>query len=252
MPGRHVAARRWLLLAVSLVSLTILLYGGVSLAFSVDVDGDMERANRLPGQPAPADGQRALVLPLVEPREIATFEKGGEAVLGHPGALLVLGDDDGTFPASAVNVSLARALAYVEPGPNGTYAPLALSGVPMVEGENATTTNLTLDVGALAGGRSGFVVKPDALAEPFFVVPEDVVGQVAQFESQGDAFLLLFLGAMGFVLPLIALIVTHKPSGKPGVGPGSGPICPECRAPTMAGHDFCARCGAYFSDSRGR
>lgn len=243
------AARRWLLLVVSLVSLTVLLYGGVSLAFSVDVTETMERASRLPGQSAPTAGQRVLVLPLVEPRELPTFERGAEAVLGHPGAILVLGDDDGTFPASAVNVSLARALVFVDAG---NASQVTLADVPVVVEGNATATNLTLDLAALSGGREGFVVKPDAAPEAFFVPTDGVVGQVAQFESKADAYILLLLGTLGFVLPIVVLIMTHRPSGKPGIGPGSAPICPECRAPTMAGHDFCARCGAYFSEPRGR
>lgn len=227
------AQRRWLLFALSLASLVVLTYASVLTAFSVDVSAEMEAAN---GGEVRAGG-RAVILPLVDPSGVATLARDGE------GALLVGGTKEQSFPASARNVSLGRALAYVSPGANGSYSPatIELANVTMANG----TQNLTLDVAALAGGRSGFLVKGDREADVRFLEREDVVGRVDHFESTGSLGLLFLSGGLGFVAPLVVLIATHRASGR-RLAPGAVEIaCRECRAPLAKDSDFCMRCGAY-------
>lgn len=238
--------RRFLLPLLSLASLLVLAYGGVVLAFSVPVDERMEAESRLPGADHPAHGDRALVLPLTgDPASIPTFAAGDPGWDERPGATLALSDNRPDFPASADNASLARALARVAPTPNGTYEPaqLVLRDVPATAPDgNATTLNLTLDVAALAGGATGWLVKPDGSGNVSFVPDERVLGTVAGYEDGGDVVLLLTLGAFGFVTPLVAFMLTHRPSGRPGIGQVA---CPECHGPMPAAADFCTRCGAW-------
>lgn len=240
------AARRWLLFAVSLASLVVLAYGGVMLAFSVGVTEAMEAQSRLPGTAAPAEGTRALVVPVADPGLVATAAGGGDGWLDWSGDLLLVADNEPDFPASALNASLVRALAHVAPaGTNGTYDPptLQLGGVPVVGADgNVTTDNLTLDVAPLALGGKGWLVRADASGEVRFVPEDKVVGRVERFEPGGALVTVIALGAVGFVAPLGWLVATHRPSGRAGVGEV---LCAECRRPMPAGSDFCTGCGAW-------
>lgn len=238
------APRRWLLAFLSLGSLVVLAYAGVLYAFSTPVTDAMEQEALLPGRDEPRQGTRALVLPGLDLARLPTYVDGRDGFADRPGALLLVAEEPSDFPASTSDGRLVRALARVVPDANGTYpnATLSLVNVPTKVGDNATVTNLTLDVHALAGGGTGFLVRADAGGEPFFVSDPDVVGQVARFEPSMDVLVLVMLGAAGFVLPLVALILTHRPSGRRGIG---DVVCPECRGPMSANADFCTRCGAW-------
>lgn len=246
------AARRWVLLSLALLSLAILAYGGVSFAFSVPIEQRMVDAMALPGHADLAEGERALVVPLPDGASnatVPTWAANGSESFGAPGAVLLLGDPGASFPNAATNTSIARALAWVAPDKDGAYAPamLNLSGAP-----SRNATNLSVDVGALALGRSGFIVKGDAEDAPRFVEADRVVGQVARFDPAAAYDVMLAIGGLGFVVPLAVLIVTHRGAGRKGLpagaAPGSAPVgtCPECRAPLAAGQDFCTRCGAWL------
>lgn len=239
------AARRWLLFAISLASLVILAYGGVMLAFSVGVTDDMVAQSRLPGQSLPAEGTRALVAPIAGPQGVATAAGGGDGWLDWSGALLLVADNEPSFPASALNASLVRALAHVQPDTDGRYDPptLQLAGIPGVAPDgNVTTDNLSIDVAPLAQGAKGWLVRADATGEIRFVPADRVVGRVDRFEPSGAITSTLVIGAIGFVTPLVILLATHRPSGRAGIGEV---ICAECRRPTPTGSDFCTGCGAW-------
>ena len=232
------APRRWLLLVVSLASLLILAYGGVLIAYSVPVSAEMEAEGRLPGMESPPEaGRRALVLPVRDPGIVPT-------AMGGTGALLLVADDVPDFPASSRNASIVRALAFVTVDPDGRVAPenVTLANLTRREGDNATTYNQSFELGPMAGGRAGFLVKPDATDGARFVPLDQVVGTVEGYESLGDLVIIFLLGGSGFLLPLVYLVVTHRPSGRPGVGEV---VCAECRGPMPAASDFCPRCGAW-------
>lgn len=232
--------RRWLLLLASFASLVVLVYAGVSAAFSVPV-GD----------------QRAVALPLLDAALVPTLAVGGDLNDGYPGAYLVIADSPGDFPANAVNATLVRALAYVPSGNASTN--LTLTGVPTPDGNTTRAQNVTLDANALAGGKAGFFVKADKDSDVRFVDMGHVVGQVARFETPASIGTLALVGALGFVSPLIYLIVTHKGAGKRGMPAGvpsakGGAVatgaCRECSAAMPPGQDFCTRCGAYADPAR--
>jgi hypothetical protein len=231
--------RRWWLVLLSVTSLVLLVFSGVTAAFSAPVTPDMERANRAPGADAPAVGTRALVVPVTDATLVPTFQNGLGAGFGHNGSLLLIGDAGAAVPASSQNNSLARALAYVAPTANGSYMPptIPFEGLP-------AAGNLTVDIATLATGKSGFLVKGDAETNVTFVERERVLGTVARFEPSFSLYAALALGAFGFVAPLVVLIMTHAPRAKPGIG---GAIaCPECRNPVPLDADFCMRCGAWL------
>ena len=235
------ASRRWLLVLLSVASLVLLAWAGILLAFSAPISDAAAAESLLPGQEEPAAGHRAVVVPIVTPSEVPVFNATQETFLGVRGALLVVAEDDSDFPAGARNASVVRALVYVPAGaPNGSFADLA--GLPVKEGDNATTYNATFDLAALSGGQAGFLVKPDATRDARFVPAHQVVGQVVRFESVGDLVTLFLLGGIGFVMPLVVLVLTHRPSGRPGVG---DVLCAECRRPMPGGSDFCPGCGAW-------
>lgn len=244
------AQRRWPLFVLSLGSLVILTYAAVLVAFSVPVSEGMVQANRLPEALQPSARERAIVLPITDPTLVPTLAAGGEPTLGHPGAVLAIGESTATFPASATNVSLGRALAYVSRGAHGTYTvpTLNLTGVPVSDGNGTTFVNLTIDVPALAAGGTGFIVKGDAEAEPRFVATQDVVGKVERFEAGSSIWLLFASGAFGFVAPLVFVVLTHRGAGK--AGPAGVAVCAECRRPLAADAPFCSACGAWRQGGR--
>lgn len=242
------APRRWLLLVVSLGSLLILAYGGALVSFSVPVTAAMEAEGRLPGSAGPEAGRRALVLPVRDPAAVPTFIQGFEGPEHVPGALLLVADGRPDFPAAADNASIVRALAFVTVDAEGRPAPpgLNLTEVPSRAGENVTYANLTVDLAGYGVNGPGWLVKPDATGEMRFVPVDRVVGTVEGYETLGDLLTVFLLGGVGFVAPLVFLVMTHRPSGRPGVGEV---LCAECRGPMPGASDFCPRCGAW---KRGR
>lgn len=228
------APRRWLLFGIALASLVLMTWAGILLAFSVPLDEDARRAN-----PEVGGADRAVVLPIRDPSAVATHVRGPDA------ALLASGDADGSFPVNARNVALGLALAFVAPDANGTYAPatLTLADVPTTNG----TTNLTVDVATLAGGASGYVVMAAGDAAPRFVPADKALGEVGGFESTVGLGGRFALGLVGFLLPLITLVATHRGGKRRGA---EVIVCRECRAPLPPATDFCTRCGAWTKEVR--
>lgn len=240
------ASRRWLLVALSLSALVLLVYAGISVAFSVPVTDQMESASRLPDATDPHQGTRAVVVPVVDPTTVPTLRvPGDENTSGYPGAYLLIAERTADFPASSQNASIVRALAFVAPTANGSYEPafIELVGVP----SGNTTENVTLDVAKLAGGKTGFFVKADPARDAQFIETSRVVGQIARYDNEIQVWLLFAAGGFGFVAPLVLLILTHRGSSRRGAAVALTGVCPECRAPITPGAEFCLRCGAWLS-----
>lgn len=242
--------RRWWLVLLSLASLVVLAYAGVFSAYSVTVSPEMERAERLPEASEPRAGARALVVPISDAAQVPTFNNALAKSSGRNGTLLLVGDPDAAFPAVVKNASIVRALAYVTPTANGTFVPsdISFTDLPRADGNRTKTSNVTVNVTALAAGRSGFLVKADADENVTFVPTSNVAGAVARFDPAPALVSLFAFGAFGFVAPIVVLIVTHRGVGKRGIA-GAGAvagICPECRQPLAAGAEFCLRCGAWL------
>lgn len=227
-----------------MVSLAVLVYAGVSLSFSLPVDAESAQGfASAPG--APAEGQRALVVPLVDGARVPTLaDPQDTTTLGHPGALLVVGRPGGIVPAQADDTRVVRALAYVRPDRDLAADLVNLTDVPTLD-ENGTlvTQNMTLNATELAGSGTGFLVKSDHDANVTFVATESVIGQVVRFEPPGRITLLFAAGAAGFVAPILLLVMTHRGAAA-GPGPGAR-LCRDCRAEIPEGDGFCHRCGAY-------
>ena len=203
-------------------------YAGVLMAFSVPLTPRMLDANAdLP------EAGRAIVVPVPDPRAVRTHALHGE------GAYLLAGRNDGSFPSGTRDASLARALAYVAPQ-EGVYDPpeLTFAGVASRNG----TSELTVDVAALAQGASGWIVMGSNEEEPRFFARDEVVGEVVRFVSSSGLGTLFASAFVGFVAPLVFLVATHRPAGRAGA-----PIamCRECRASMSPSAEFCLRCGAY-------
>jgi len=224
-----VAARGWLLFGVALASLVLMTWAGVLLAFSVELDDAARAAN-----PEAGDATRAIVLPANDLGSLATHAEDGEA------GILVASETQGNLPSGATGVSLGRALARVAPDENGTYTPgtIELVDVPSANG----TTNLTLDVAALAGGAQGFLVMGAGETEPRFVPDERVLGTLGQFASATSLWARFAVGLAGFLMPLLMVVATHRGGKRAGADVA---VCGECRAPLPARASFCLRCGAY-------
>ena len=222
------AARRWALFAISLASLTAMSYAGVLLAFSVRVTPEMLEAN-----PDLSAGGRAVLARSGDPSAVSTHAQGAE------GALLVAGDRAGSlFPSSARNVSMARALLYVDA--SALPGNVTLVNVPSSNG----TSNFTLDPAALANGTAGWVVMGAGESEPRFLAAGEVLGHVSQLVSGVTLGVTFALGLLGFAAPLVVLVVTHRPSRR---GAPAGGMCGECGSVMPASSAFCLRCGAYRS-----
>lgn len=220
------AARRWLLFALSLASLSAMSYAGVVLAFSVRVTPEMVEAN-----PDLTQGGRAVLVRVADPALVRTHADSGE------GALLVAGERSGSlFASSATGVTMARALLYVDA--SAASANVTLIGVPSRGG----ATGLTLDPAQLSNGTAGWVVMGSGESAPRFFAQHAVLGEVSRFASATTLGATFAAGLLGFLLPLVAVVVTHKPSGRRGAPEIA---CRECGSPMQGGADFCLRCGAY-------
>lgn len=221
--------RRWWLALVSVLSLAALIVAGVTTAYSVPIaDG-------------PYAGSRALVVPPPDATRLPTVAATGE------GALILVADPGATFPAAALNASIVRALAYATPTADGSYVPPTLDF-------NLSGENVTIDVAALAGGRSGYVVKGEGWGggedNVTFATTDRVLGTVSRFDPSGRIVALFVGGSVGFVLPLVVLMATHRGAGRAGLPAGvPAGACPECRAPVPQGSDFCTRCGAWLKEA---
>jgi len=244
-----VPPRRWVLVAVSLASLVVLAYAGVIVAFSVPVGEEAAQKARLPGQPGPEAGDRALTVPLSDPARVPTFAANGTSSFGQPGGLLVVGHTSSGFPAGTRDAAVVRAMAFVSPGADGRYAPLTLHAVPFAGLNGTETRDVDVDVPTLAGGQKGFLVKGDAEADLRFVALGDVTGEVARFAPTLSVWHLAGTGGVGFVAPLLVLIATHRRRGVRG--PGASGACPECGTAVAGATDFCPRCGAWLSGKGG-
>lgn len=225
--------RRWWLVALAVGSLVVLLYASIATALSVPLTEDVARANQAPGGP-PLAGVRALVVPIPDPTRTE-------------GTLVVGGDSPSGFPSGAQNVTMGRVLAYVAPTANGSYVPdvLAFDNVTFVENGTLAHGNLSVDVASLAGGRTGYVLKGDASRDVVFVEEAKALGSVARFVTPLSLLAMFSFGSVGFIAPLLGLILTQRRKGVPGIPVEVGG-CPECRAPVEKGADFCLRCGAWL------
>lgn len=226
--------RRWLLVALAVASLVALLYASIATAMSVEVTREMAAANAVEGSLA-LQGWRALVVPPSDAQQAL-------------GELIVWGASPSGFPSGTREAGLGRALAYVAPDENGTFANGNRTlAVGFVENGTRAEENVTVDVAALAGAppRAGYLVSGDAERGVRFVNETDVIGTVARFESPGSLAAMFSFGGVGFVAPLVALILTQRKSGVQGA-PDGALACPECRRPLEAGASFCAACGAWL------
>lgn len=250
------ALKRRLLAFGALASLALLVYGGVSLAFSVPVTEAIAEANSGPTGGIPADS-RAIVVPVTDSSLVPTHANERDVFLGHAGAYLVWGEPGGFAPVQATNVSIGRALLRItgdmSAEANASTEPRLrnVTGVPMPHPDSGHETgNLTLNLSAVPSGESGFFVKPDHAENATWVADSQVVGHVVRFEPPTRAPATLGGAALGLVLSVVALFVTHKGAGRRGVDgvvaeEMGGAACRECRAPLAKGESFCTRCGAW-------
>lgn len=206
---------RWLLFVVSLISLVVLTYAGIVLAFSVPVTDEMVAAN--PSAPA---GSRAVVVPVVAPEVVGTL------ATNRTPSYLMVGDSEGSFPTSARNVRMGQAIAHVPAGSNGTL----------------DVANMTFDLANMTEGHEGWIIRGENETEAWFATKEEVLGEIARYESPGHLTLLFSAGGLGFVAPLITIVATHRGGKRPGA---PELVCRECRAPLASDAEFCMRCGAF-------
>lgn len=240
-------------MALSIASLVVLSYGAIALAFSVPVTSDMVAANHI-ADDAPQDGTRAVVAPITSGVNVPTHASGGA-----PAWLVVADRASVALPASSDGARLVQAIAYVSVLHNGAYATptLNLTDLTRVDANGSVERfNATVNLDEVAGGQNGFIVKAAAAGEVEFVPAHQVVGEVARFESEAWVFGVVGAGTAGFVAPLVALVATARPTGKPGMpraeksGGLPGAACPECRRPLPGDASFCTRCGAWVGDNR--
>jgi hypothetical protein len=208
---------RWLLFGVALASLVLLTYAGVLFAFSVPVTEDLAA-----GEPSLTPGTRAVTVPISGKDAVHTLSQGGVA------DILVWGDSSG-FPASTQDTRIGRAALYVPANANGTVQ----------------VGNSTLDLATFSGGVEGWIVQTSDAPEPWFSARDITVGKVNQSVTSAELATLLAGGMVGFIAPLVFIVLTHR-GGKPTApgGPPSG-LCRECRAPLATTSTFCTRCGAW-------
>lgn len=241
-------------MALSLASLVLLSFGVVALMFSLPVTDEWAAANAAASDAPPA-GVRAVIQPLVNPATVDTLDDDGKA------AWLVIADRPGMAPAMAEDAKLVEALAFASALHDGSYAnaTVTLSNLSAMNGSTVETFNATVEMGPLGQGRSGFLVKGASERDIVFVPTTNVVGAVVQFESSAWSYGLIALGLVGFVGPLVVLIVTARPRGaRPTTAPAKdgkagfarsatpGAACPECRKPLLFQAEFCTSCGAWL------
>lgn len=219
---RRVAARRWLLFGLSLASLLAMTYAGVSFAMSIKVTPEIAAM-----EPEAKLGSRMLLSSIASQEDVATFAKNESP------ALLATASEPGALVAQARNVSIGRAMAFVQPDVNGTYEPETLT----------LRDNTTVNVTALAAGGTGWIVRGTNEPTPRFVPQEQVIGIVRQFQNATLLPALFVGGIVGFLAPLVTIVLTHRGGGPRLAAVGN--LCLECRAPMPASADFCTRCGAY-------
>lgn len=211
--------RRGILFATSIASLLLLTYAGVLLAFSVPLTDEIHAAN-----PDVPQGARAVVVPIGDAASVKTLLRNESP------ALLLQGDADGSFPTGATDLRMGRALLYVAPGSTG----------------NVTIDNATIDLAAFSGGSEGWILRGSAEQDPWFSATDATLGEVARFETPAKLGALFAGGALGFVAPLVVVILTHRGGRRaPGSSAPAALVCRECRAPIAANAEFCMRCGAY-------
>ncbi len=229
---------------LAILSLGLLIFAGVSLAFSVPVD-DKDVGSVTFGGHGPVAGSRAVVVPVSYASQmspVSTFATGGDGYANTPGALLAIGNSGGLFPTTSTNVSFARALMFMS-GAAAENDTILLEQVPMRDADgNETLGNLTLNLSTFPALTPGFIVKADSESEPRFVPTANVIGEAARFDAPGRMVTFLMVGIAGFVVPVIGLITTHGRTGKPGAA-GHG-LCRECQGVLTPPSDFCLRCGA--------
>ena len=222
-------------------------YGAIAVALSVPITPSMAEANSL-GENTPSSGDRAAVRPLVNPGNVATWHRDGQ------GTWLIVNDRQVMMPVLAENAELVGAMAYVSVLHDGTYREpeLMLTNLTALdENGERITYNETVNVTASAGGKDGFFVKTANGRDVRFVEARHVVGAVERFESAAWTYGLVIVGTLGFVAPLVILMITARPTGSPGIGgarassPAPGAACPECRRPLPGNADFCTSCGAW-------
>lgn len=257
---------------MALVSLAFVLYGAISYGFSTPVETVDTLRNAFV---IDADERaRAVVVPVSDPRAVASFANGALAH-GHAADVIAFGVPGGMLPMGSENVSYARVLAYVEPNATGDYEPdiLELHGVPMPApraGFQAPTNDtndtnetqdahgvtfcgklcpdtLVLNVTELAQGGTGFLVKRDNERDAFFVPSDDVIGKVARIDPVSRLVMLFAGGSSAFMLAALSLVMTHTPPGRAGVDLRA---CRECRSEVAPADPFCVRCGAWLQSGR--
>lgn len=238
----------------ALASLALLVYGGVSVAFSVSVSDADAEANSGPTGGIPS-GWRALVVPVTDASLVPTHANERDASLGHAGAFVVHGKKDGFLPVTARDTAVGRALLHVSSEvsaeANASAEPrlVNLTNVLLPHPDAANGTgNLTLNLSAIPAGESGFFLKPDHAENATWVADAAIVGQVIRFEPPSRAYTVLGGAALALVFSLIGLFTTHSGAGvrgAPGIDLPESNACRECRAPLAANESFCMRCGAW-------
>lgn len=223
---RRVAARRWLLFGLSLASLLAMTYAGVSLAMSIKVTPEIAAS-----EPDAKLGSRMVLQSVSSREQVATLAEN------ETPALLATASEPGALVAQTRNVSVGRALAFVQPDANGTYEPETLT----------LRDDMTVNVTALAAGGTGWIVQATNEPTPRFVPQDQVIGIVRQFQNATLLPALFVGGIVGFLAPLVTMVLTHRGGGPRVMATGN--LCLECHAPMAASADFCTRCGAYARQS---
>lgn len=265
-PRRRSRALLW---GWALVSLLLVAWTG--LLFASSVPATQTAANGMAhGEEAPFDaGERLVVEPLRAPHTIGTaYEANGSiGAFGGPGDVVYYLTGNRTlsetspFPFQNPGGGVARAVAYVERNATTGTWDLPFDGVRDVTRINVTALpardnesgevrpmNVTLDLANFTG-EAGFIVKRDAAAAPesALVPAERVVGRIIEARQSAQMWAGFAVAGIGFLIPMILIIQSHRGRGVAGVPGAEGPGCPECGKPVENPElGFCARCGADF------
>lgn len=206
---------RWVFFGVALASLVLLTYAGVLLSFSILVTEEIASVN-----PELVAGTRAIIVPLGGFSAVQTLDQN------ETPTLLVHSAGRTRLPSNAVEPRFGRALLHVAEASNGT----------------AEVGNRTIDLAALSGGAEGWVLQGSDDEAPWFSAKDRTVGAYARPLAPALLTGLLAVGAIGFLAPLVGIVLTHKGGQRAGA---PQLFCRECRAPMPGTSDFCMRCGAY-------